>query len=266
MRFLTVRLLISLVSFSLAPLVLTGCAGNSEDTTKDWTAERFYDEAKQALNEKNYTSAIKNFETLEARYPYGPYAEQAQLEVAYAYYKDDQPASAIAATDRFIRLHPTHRNVDYAYYIKGLASLHDQGSFLEWLRGNQDLSDRDPKTVREAYDAFRELVTRFPNSKYAADSQARMNALIFALARSEVRIAKYYYSRGAYIAAANRAKYVVENFQQTPSIEDALGLQAKAYQAMGMNGLMHDTVRVLERNFPKSHYLRELQSTSATKS
>lgn len=242
----------------LAPL-LSACAMDSEDPTKDWTAERFYDEAKQALADSNYAQAIKHFETLEARYPYGPYAEQAQLEVAYAYYKDDEPASAIAAAERFIRLHPTHPNVDYAYYLKGLTALHDQGSFLEWLRGNQDLADRDPKAVREAYDAFRELVTRFPDSRYAADGRERMNNLVFALARYEVRVALYYFSRGAHVAAANRAKHVIENYQRTPAVEDALGIQAKAYREMGLDKLMRDTLRVLEQNFPQSRYLQELR-------
>lgn len=251
MRFLTLLM--------LAPLLLNGCAGMSDDPTKDWTAERFYTEAKQALNEKNYAMAIKRFETLEARYPYGPYAEQAQLEVAYAHYKDDDPASAIAAADRFIRLHPTHPSVDYAYYLKGLASMHDQGTFLTWLRGNHDPADRDPKAVREAHDAFRELVTRFPNSRYASDAAQRMNSLVFALARYEVRIAQYYYSRGAHVAAANRAKYVIENYQQTPAVEDALGVQAKSYKAMGLDTLLQDTLRVLERNFPRSDYLKELR-------
>lgn len=243
----------------LAPLLLAGCAGTNEDPTKDWTAERFYTEAKQALSEKNYASAVKHFETLEARYPYGPYAEQAQLEVAYAYYKDDDAASAIGAAERFIRLHPTHPSVDYAYYLKGLASLHDQGTFLGWLRGNQDVSDRDSKALREAHDAFRELITRFPNSRYTPDAAERMNNLILALARNEVRIAEYYYSRGAHVAAANRAKYVIENFQQTPAVEDALGIQAKSYKAMGLSRLMEDTLRVLEQNFPQSRYLKELR-------
>jgi outer membrane protein assembly factor BamD len=239
-------------------LLLTGCAGLDQDPTKDWTAERFYTEAKTALKDANYTTAIKHFETLEARYPYGPYAEQAQLEVAYAYYKDQEMASAIAAANRFIRLHPTHAHVDYAYYLKGLANFNDQANFLERFFTDQDLSDRDPHGMREAYDAFRELVERFPRSRYAEDSRNRMVYLVNFLAKSEINVARFYYSRRAYVAVVNRTKYVIERYQRTPAVEDALGLQAMAYMKMGMEGLKTDTLRVLEKNFPNSRYLKEV--------
>ena len=239
-------------------LCLSGCAGTL-DPTKDWSAERFYIEGKDALTNHNYVAAIKHFETLEARYPYGPYAEQAQLEVAYAYYKDDEPASAIAGADRFIRLHPTHRNVDYAYYLKGLASFNEQPTFLDRMAGKHDLSDRDPKAAREAFDAFRELATRFPDSKYAKDATRRMHTLMQALAQNEIHVASYYFSRGAYVAAVNRCKYVIEHYQRTPSIEDALGIQVKAYKMMGLDRLAGDTLRVLEQNFPQSRYIDEVK-------
>ena len=239
-------------------LLLTACAGLETDPTKDWTAERFYTEGKTELKQSNYETAIKHFETLEARYPYGPYAEQAQLEVAYAYYKDAEMASAIAAANRFIRQHPTHAHVDYAYYLKGLANFDDQPNFLERFFTGQNLSDRDPRGMREAYDAFRELVEHFPRSRYAEDSRNRMAHLVNFLAKNEINVARFYYSRGAYVATVNRAKYVIERYQRTPSIEDALGLQAMAYKKMGMEGLMADTVRVLKQNFSGSHYLKEL--------
>ena len=241
-------------------LVLSGCAGLDTDATKDWTAERFYTEGKTALKQGNYATAIKHFETLEARYPYGPYAEQAQLEVAYAYYKDNEMASAIAAANRFIRQHPTHVYVDYAYYLKGLANFDDQPNFLERLFTDQSLSDRDPRGMREAYDAFRELVEHFPRSRYAQDSRNRMAYLVNFLAKGEINAARFYYARGAYVATVNRAKYVIERYQRTPFVEDALGLQAMAYKKMGMESLMADTVRVLEKNFPGSHYLKELNT------
>jgi outer membrane protein assembly factor BamD len=243
--------------FSFA-LLLTGCAGLDQDPTKDWPAERFYAEAKTALKDGNYATAIKNFETLEARYPYGPYAEQAQLEVGYAYYKDQEMASAIAAANRFIRMHPTHAHVDYAYYLKGLANFNDQPNAFERFFIHQDLSIRDPRGMRDAYDAFRELVERYPHSRYAEDARNRTIYLVNYLARSEINVARFYYSHRAYVATVNRAKYVIERYQRTPSVEDALGLQALAYQKMGMDSLMTDTLRVLEKNFPNSRYIKEV--------
>ena len=248
------------LSAVLLATLLVACAGTEQDPTKDWSAERFYHEAKAALDDKNYASAIKHFETLEARYPYGAYSEQAQLELAYAYYKDQEAAAAIAAAERFIRLHPTHRHVDYAYYIKGLAHINADDGVLGWLRGGEDLSRRDPKSARDAFEAFRELLTRFPQSKYASDARAQMGYLHQALAQYEINVAQYYLSRGAYVAAANRAAYVIENYQRTAAVEDALGIQARAYKALGMNRLLNDTVRVLEQNFPNSAHLRALRA------
>ena len=253
---------IRLFHLSALLLLLSGCAGLDQDPTKDWSAERFYTEGKTALTEGNYTTAIKHFETLEARYPYGPYAEQAQLEVAYAYYKDSEPASAIAAANRFIRLHPTHPNTDYAYYLKGLANFNDKPNLLERLFTDQDLSDRDPRGMRDAYDAFRELTEQFPRSRYAEDSRNRMAYLVNFLAKSEINVARFYYSRGAYVATVNRARYVIERYQRTPSVEDALGLQALSYRKMGMDSLMKDTLRVLQKNFPDSRYLGELNGVA----
>ncbi len=242
---------------------LAGCA-SIVDPTKDWSAERFYTEGKKALEKKNYATAIKHFETLEARYPYGPYAEQAELEMAYAYYKDSEPASAIAGADRFIRMHPTHPNVDYAYYLKGLASYDEQPTFLDRMMGKHDISDRDPKAVREAFDAFRELVTRFPNSKYADDAGRRMYNLMNALAQNEIHVAKYYFSRAAYVAAVNRCKYVIEHYQRATALEDALGIQVKAYKMMGLNQLANDSLRVLEQNFPQSRYIQEIKNLAVS--
>lgn len=244
----------------LACLALAACASVT-DPTKDWTPERFYAEAKERMADGDWAAAIKHLETLEARFPYGRYAEQAQLEIAYAYYKDEEPALALAAADRFIRQHPTHPNVDYAYYLKGLVNFHGSKNFVYWLLGvEDDLSDRDPKGARDAYNAFRELVERFPNSRYAADAQSRMAYLFDAQARYEVKVARFYFDRGAYVAAVNRCKHALENFPRTPATEDALGIQAMAYKRLGMEKLMADTVRVLKRNFPESRYLAEIES------
>jgi outer membrane protein assembly factor BamD len=242
----------------LVLLSASGCATFDDDPTKDWSAQRLYTEGKTALANSEYNSAIQYFEKLEARYPYGPYAEQAMLETAYAYFKSDEMASAIAAANRFIRTHPTHPHVDYAYYLKGLASFDEERSTIEKWFGAGDASMRDPKALRDAYDAFKEVATRFPGSKYAADSRKRLSYLTNAMAMSDVHAARYYYSRGAYVAAVNRTKSVIENFQRTPAVEDALGIQALAYRDLGLADLMGDTRRVLETNFPESRYLKDL--------
>lgn len=240
----------------LLMVLLAGCGLLPEagDETRNWSAQKLYAEAKDQLNSGGYEKAIKYFETLEARYPYGRYAQQAQLEVAYAYYKSNEPVSAIAACDRFIKLHPNHPHVDYAYYLKGLANFTEDQGLLARL-GDQDMTERDPKAARDAFDAFRELVTRFPDSKYTPDAIARMRYLVNALASHEVHVARYYYKRGAYVAAAKRAQYAVERYPQAPAIEQALAVLVKSYDAMGVTDLRDDALRVLQKNFPNSKYV-----------
>ena len=246
--------------------LIAGCASVTEDPTKDWSPEKFYTEAKLKVTEGDYEAGIKYFETLEARYPYGRYAEQAQLEIAYANYKYEEPALAIAAADRFIRLHPTHPNVDYAYYLKGLVNFHGEKGLVNWLLGSKDdLSDRDPKGALEAYNAFNEVVQRFPNSRYAEDSRQRMAYLFEAQARYETQVARFYYERSAYVAAVTRAKYAMEKYPRTPSTEDAVGIMALSYKAMGMNELLQDTQRILAKNFPNSRYLAEIGAVTASR-
>ncbi len=244
-------------------LVLTssGCANLTEETdpTKDWSAERLYQEAKDELDQDNYEMAVSYLEKLEARYPYGHLAAQAQLDVAYTYYRDNEPTLALAAAERFIRLHPTHPSVDYAYYLKGLIYFNvKRGAFDFLLGSNVDYSDRDPRGMRNALAAFRDLVKRFPDSKYAPDSHQRIAYLVNLMAKSEIHVAEHYYKMEAYVATVNRCKYVLENFQQTPATEDALGLMAMAYMKMGYSKLMGDSVRVLKLNFPKSRYLERI--------
>ena len=238
-----------------ATLTLGGCGLLPEvkDETAGWSAQKIYAEAKDNLNDGNYERAVKLFETLEARYPFGRYAQQAQLEVAYAYYKDNEPISAIAACDRFIKLHPNHPNVDYAYYLKGLANFNDDLGYLGNLI-DQDLSERDPKAARDAFLAFKELVTRFPESKYAADSTARMKYLVNALASHEVHVAKYYIKREAWVAAANRAKEVLKTYPEAPALEEALAIMVVAYDKLKLTDLRDDAQRVLTLNFPNSKY------------
>jgi outer membrane protein assembly factor BamD len=240
-----------------ATLALGGCGLLPEvkDETAGWSAQKLYAEAKDNLNSGNYERAVKLFETLESRYPFGRYAQQAQLEVAYAYYKDNEPISAIAACDRFIKLHPNHPNVDYAYYLKGLANFNDDLGLLGKLV-DQDLSERDPRAARDAFLSFKELVTRFPDSQYAADSTARMKYLVNALASNEVHVAKYYLKRRAWVAAANRAKEVLKTYPEAPALEEALAIMVVAYDELKLTDLRDDALRVLKLNFPDSPYAK----------
>ncbi|HWN29881.1 MAG TPA: outer membrane protein assembly factor BamD [Burkholderiales bacterium] len=235
-------------------LLLSGCSWFEKKEEPNLSASKLFSDAMGDMDDKNYEQAIKKFETLEARYPYGRYAEQAQLEVAYAYYKQEDVASTTAACDRFIKLHPTHPNVDYAYYMKGLANFNENMGLIASL-GGQDMTERDPKQARQSYDAFKELVTRFPNSKYAEDAAARMRFVLNGLANYEVQVARYYMKRKAYVAAVNRAQYVVQNYQKTPATEEALLIMVKAYDAMGVTDLRDDAERVMQQNFPNSKYL-----------
>lgn len=239
----------------IGALLLGGCGMLPEevDETAGWNAQKLYSEAKASMGEGGYDRAVKLFEKLEARYPYGRYAQQAQIESAYAYYKQNEPALALAAADRFIKLHPNHPNVDYVYYLKGLVNFNEDLGLFAGL-SNQDLSERDPKGAREAFESFRELLARFPESRYADDSKKRMQYLVNSLASHEVHVARYYYRRGAYVAAINRARTALTNFPQAPANEEALFLLVKSYDALGMNDLRDDANRVMQKNFPSSVY------------
>lgn len=243
--------------FSL--LLLSGCSTMDQDETEGWTAEKFYQTAKEALDNSDYPTAIDYFTRLEARYPYGRYAQQAQLETIYAHYKSEEPASAVAAADRFIKLHPRHPSVDYAYYLRGLATF-DQGQGQLTKIFAQDRAQRDPASLRESFNYFRELVTRYPNSRYTPDAIKRMTELRNSLARHELVVADYYLRRGSHLAAVNRAKYVLENYQQSTAIPDALVLMVKAYRLMGIEDLANDALRVLEMNHPEHEALIELKA------
>lgn len=245
-------------SLAVILALLLGACGllpDVKDETSGWSADKLYAEAKDAIASNSYANAIKYLEKLEARYPYGRYAQQAQIELAYVYFKDGEQASALAACERFIKLHPNHPNVDYIYYLKGLINFNEDLGLLAKL-SRQDLSERDPKAARDSFDAFKELVTRYPESKYAPDAIARMKYLVNALASNEVHVARYYMKRGAYVAAANRAQYALLNYPQAPAIEEALFVMVKAYDALGMNDLRDDADRVMRKNFPDSAYFK----------
>src|SRR5918996_5205812 len=244
-----------LSSLLLVLLLVVGCASTEDDETTGWSAQRLYGEAKDAMSNKDWPRAVKYLEKLEARYPYGRFAQQAQLEIAYAHWKDQERASAIAAVERFIKMYPNHAAVDYAWYLKGLINFNDQYGMLSQLT-TPDMSDRDPKSTRESFTAFKEVVTRFPDSRYAPDAHARMRYLVNALASHEVHVARYYMKREAYLAAANRAQYAIRHYAQAPATEEAVFVLVLAYDRLGMDDLRDAADRVMRKNFPESRYLK----------
>ena len=232
-------------------LALAGCGlfKDKDDAQKDWTAEQFYRAAKEKLDNGSWDAAIKMYEKLEAKYPFGRFAQQAQLEVAYAYYKQGETAQCISAIDKFLKLHPNHPSADYALYLKALANFKEDLGPLTGL-AKQDLADRDPKAARESFESFKELITRFPESRYVNDSRERMIYLVEALARHEVHVARYYLQRGAYLAAANRAQDAIVRFPNSPNHREALEVMVEAYDKMAVPELRDDAKRVLAKNFP----------------
>jgi outer membrane protein assembly factor BamD len=210
----------------------------------------------------HYEAAIKLFQKLESNYPFGTYAAQAQMEIAYAHFKAQDQAEALAAVERFIKLHPNHPSVDYMYYLRGLINFNDQIGFMSFIYA-QDPTERDPKATREAFAAFKELVDKFPNSKYAPDSISRMSYLINAMASYEVHVSNFYYRRGAYLASLNRAQDAVTNYSDAPAREEALFLMIRCYDKLGMLDLRDDTQRVFQRNYPNSRFLNANASGDA---
>jgi outer membrane protein assembly factor BamD len=248
------RSLLALIALAVLGAAGCGLIPKETDETAGWSAQKLYGEAKDAMANRVWDKAIKYLEKLEARYPYGRFAQQAQLDVAYAYWKQGERASAIAAADRFIKLYPNHANVDYAYYLKGLVNFNENAGLMSVL-DNPDMAERDSKGTRESFDAFKDLVNRFPDSKYSEDARARMRYLFNMLAQYEVHVARYYMKRGAFVAAANRAQYAVQNYPQAPALEEAVFIMVKAYDALGMADLRDAADRVMRTNFPESRYL-----------
>ena len=230
---------------------LGGCSLLPEqiDETKDWSAQKLYSEAKSNLDEADWEQAIDLFEKLEARYPFGRYAQQALLESAYAYYKFNEPESAIAAIDRFIKTYPRHPSLDYAYYLRGLVNFNRGDSIVAKLLP-RDPAERDAGAARDAYFDFAEVVKRFPQSRYAKDAGQRMVFLRNNLAQYEMHVADYYMRRHAYVAASNRAKTVIESYQGTPAVPVALEILVQAYRKLGLDDLAADAERVLKLNYP----------------
>jgi outer membrane protein assembly factor BamD len=230
-------------------LGVIACGTKEEiDPTADWSAEKFYLEAKSQLDDGNYLTAIEYYETLESRFPFGKYAMQAQIDVAYAYFKFDEPDSAITALDRFIKLHPRHPSVDYAYYLKGLVNFERGGTILDVI-SERDPSEFDKNLLLRAYNDFKLLTQRFPASKYATDARKRMIFLRNELARADFNVAQYYASHGAWVAVTGRTQFILQNYQGTSVVRQTLELQLKAYEQLGMKQLARDTLRIIALNY-----------------
>ncbi len=246
-----------LIIITLAVFLLAGCQSSDKDHYKGMSAAEIYAQAEKNVAKEKFPKAAKDFEALEARFPYGEYSDKAQLGLINAYYKQNEPALAISAADRFIRMHPHHPQVDYAYYLKGLVTF-DQNYSFTFRYLPLDKSSRDPSTAIESFDAFKELLDRFPKSQYAPDARQRMVFLKDQLAKHELSIVHYYLKRGAYLSAANRANYIVKHFEKTSVIPETLAIMVKCYRQLGMQQLANDALKTLETNFPDSEKLKTL--------
>lgn len=236
-------------------LLLTACSllPKEKDMTKGWSASKFYSEASSSMAGGDYEGAIKLYEKLEARFPFGRYAMQTQLDVAYAYYRNGDQEQAIAAADRFIKLHPNHPYVDYAYYLKGIVNFNRNMGFFDRFVP-VDSSQRDSSAAMDSFNDFSELIRLFPKSKYSVDARKRLIFLRNNIARHQIHAARYYMKRGAYLAAANRGVKVVENYQRTPAIKEALEIMIDAYSKLGLDKLSQDAKRVLAINESKGYF------------
>jgi outer membrane protein assembly factor BamD len=245
---------VSALLLASVALLTSGCSSPPKDKTASMSPAQIHAEAKDELNTGAFDKAIPLLEKLEGRAAGTPLAQQAQLDKAYAHYRAIEPAQAIVTLDRFIRLHPASPALDYAFYLKGIVNFNDDLGLFSGIT-RQDLSERDQKAAKESFEAFKELVTRFPASRYAPDARQRMGYIVNSLAQYEIHVARYYFKRGAYLAAINRAQVALSDYPEAPAIEEALVILAKSYDALDMPALRDDARRVLEKNFPQSDYI-----------
>jgi len=257
-----VRVSLRLSAVALASALLAACSTTTVDETAKWSPNKLYREATDERNAGNYEKAVSHLEKLEGRAAGTPLAQQAQIDKAFTQYKAGDRAQALATLERFQRLHPASPAMDYALYLKGLVNFNENLGLFGAL-ARQDLSERDQKAAKESFEAFRELVTRFPDSKYSPDARARMTYIVNSLAAYEVHVARYYLSRGAHVAAINRAQAAVSEYADAPALEEALFIMVKAYDALGMTQLRDDTRRVLQASYPKSEFLSQGFRTKA---
>ena len=249
---LNIRLsVLALTLFSLAATLLSGCSSTPTDPTAAWTTEKLYKEARDESVSGAWDRASSLFEKLEGRAAGTPLAQQAQIEKAYAQYRSNEKVQALATLDRFLKLHPASPAVDYALYLKGLVNFNEDLGLFSFVT-KQDLSERDQKAAKDSYESFRELVSRFPESKYASDARQRMTYIVNSWAAYEVHVARYYLSRGAHVAAINRAQVAITDYPGVPANKEALQILVKSYEALGMKELKADSQRVLEKNYPET--------------
>jgi len=252
------RLLLAML-LALAMLLVAGCGGtgNKEpDPTAGWSADRLYRDAKEEIAAGNWAQARTRLQSIESRYPFSVYAQQALIDTAYVNWKDNEPEQAMVTIDRFQQLYPNHPGTDYMLYLKGLVNFTPNSAFLSSVTG-QDPSERDPKGLRQSYEAFNELIDRFPNSRYTPDAKLRVAWLVNTIAMNEVHVARYYYERDAYVAAINRAQAVITDFEGVPASEEALDILYNAYDKLGMTDLRDDILRVQQANFPNRSFANE---------
>jgi outer membrane protein assembly factor BamD len=255
---------VTAVLLAVLAITLAGCGwlGDKKDERKSWQAADWYKAAKDELDNGNWSASVKLYAELESKFPYGRYAQQAQLDTAYAYYKEGETAQAISTLDRFTKSYPNHQSLDYALYLKALANFKEDLGPLATYLARQDLADRDPKAARESFEMFKELIGRFPDSRYAEDSRRRMDYLVDALARHELHVARHYMKRGAWLSAVNRAQDVITRFPTSPSRREALDIIVECYDLMGMVDLRDDAKKVLAKNYPADPMSREGENRS----
>lgn len=247
---LKIRLsVLALTLIGFAATILSGCSSTPSDPTAAWAPEKIYREARDEVNAGAWDRAAMLFDKLEGRAAGTPLAQQAQIEKAYAQYRASEKIQAVATLDRFLKLHPASPAVDYALYLKGLVNFNDNLGLFSFIT-KQDLSERDQKAAKDSFEAFKELITRFPDSKYSPDARQRMTYIVNSLASYEVHVARFYYSKGAYVAAVNRAQLAITDYPGVPAIQEALEILIKSYDALGMKNLKDDAQRVLSTNFP----------------